>query len=298
MVQALPSASVESRVGVGLVLAAAVVWSFGGSFGRILGEGLGPWTIVFWRSVWAAAFLLAFMLARDGGRGTLRLFRVMGPPGLAVAVLFGSSSTTFVLALQHTTVANILLIQAGAPLIAALLAWAAFGERVRGPTWAAIAGVLLGIFVMFSDSLTRPASFMGDLLSLWMVLGFSGSIVIVRRYAEVRMVPAVCLGTLLAAAVAAAQAPSLAVGDTEMTALFGFGALNLGLGLALFVTGARLVPAAIAALLGVLETMLGPLWVWMLFGETPAARTLAGGGLVLAALLAHLAWQLGAGRRA
>jgi drug/metabolite transporter (DMT)-like permease len=112
------------------------------------------------------------------------------------------------------------------------------------------------------------------------------------------MVPAVCLGTLLAAAFAATRAPSLAVSDTEMTALFGFGALNLGLGLAVFVTGARLVPAAIAALLGVLETMLGPLWVWMLFGETPAARTLAGGGLVLAALLAHLAWQLGAGRRA
>ncbi len=298
MVQALPSAPAESRVGAGLVLAAAVVWSFGGSFGRVLGESLEPWTIVFWRSVWAAAFLFAFMLVRDGVGGTRRLFRVMGPPGLAVAALFASSSTAFVLALQHTTVANILLIQAGAPLIAALLAWAAFGERVRGPTWAAIAVVLVGIFVMFSDSLTRPDSFMGDLLSVWMVLGFSGSVVIVRRYAEVRMVPAVCLGTMLAAGLAATRADTLAVGAGEMVLLFGFGALGLGLGLALLVTGARLVPAAVAALLGVLETMLGPLWVWILFGETPAARTLAGGGLVLAALLAHVAWQLRAGRRA
>ena len=73
--------------------------------------------------------------------------------------------------------------------------------------------------------------------------------------------------------------------------LAGFGAGSFGLGLALFVTGARLVPAAVAALLGVAETVLGPFWVWLAFGETPAARTLLGGGIVLAALLAHLAWQ-------
>ncbi len=74
--------------------------------------------------------------------------------------------------------------------------------------------------------------------------------------------------------------------------LFGFGVLNLGLGLALFTTGARLVPAAIAALLGIAETMLGPVWVWLFFGEVPAASTLIGGGVVLAALVAHTGWQM------
>jgi drug/metabolite transporter (DMT)-like permease len=82
-----------------------------------------------------------------------------------------------------------------------------------------------------------------------------------------------------------------------MAVLFAFGALNLGLGLALFVTGARLVPAAVAALLGVSETMLGPLWVWLFFGEEPAARTLLGGSVVLAALVAHLGWQMRAPQR-
>ena len=74
--------------------------------------------------------------------------------------------------------------------------------------------------------------------------------------------------------------------------LFGFGALNLGLGLALFVTGARQVPAAVAALLSVAESMLGPLWVFVFFGEVPAVRTLIGGAVVLGALTAHIAWQM------
>ena len=119
---------------------------------------------------------------------------------------------------------------------------------------------------------------------------------IIRRFAQVRMAPAVCLGALLAAGFAAARAPGLAVTATEMLLLFGFGALNLGLGLALFVTGARLVPAAVAALLGVAEPLLGPAWVWLFMGEVPGPRALIGGGLVLAALVAHLAWQLAGSR--
>jgi drug/metabolite transporter (DMT)-like permease len=97
---------------------------------------------------------------------------------------------------------------------------------------------------------------------------------------------------VLAGAVGAAAARDLAVAPTQMALLAGFGAFNLGLGLALFVTGARLAPAAVAALLGVAETMLGPVWVWLAFGETPSGRTILGGAIVLAALTGHLAWQI------
>ena len=97
---------------------------------------------MFWRSVWAAAFLICFMVWRDGWRGTLRLFRGMGLPGLAVALCFATASTSFVVALAYTTVANILLMQAGVPLLAALIAWVLFRERVAVGTWAAIAAVI------------------------------------------------------------------------------------------------------------------------------------------------------------
>jgi drug/metabolite transporter (DMT)-like permease len=285
----------ESRLGPWIVLASAVVWSVGGVFGRLLGP-LDVWTVVFWRSGFAAAFLLGFMLLRDGGAATVGRFRAMGIPGLAVALAFASASTAFVLALDHTTVANILLVQAGVPLIAALIAWAALGERVPRATWAAIALVFLGVAVMVSGSFTGAGpgagSALGDALAVWIALAFATATVITRRYAQVRMTPAVCLGTLLAAAFAASRAESLAVSPGALGLLAGFGGFSLGLGLALFVTGARLVPAAVAALLGLAEPLLGPLWVWLLMGEIPGARTLLGGGLVLAALAGHLAWQL------
>ena len=76
-----------------------------------------------------------------------------------------------------------------------------------------------------------------------------------------------------------------------MAFLFAFGALNLGLGLALFATGARLIPAAFAALLGTFETILGPVWVWLIHGEMPSARTVIGGSVVFAALIVTSAWN-------
>src|SRR5436190_22125928 len=105
----------ELRRGIFLVAASAIVWSFGGAIARFLHVD-NSWTIVFWRSAFAAAFLLLFTLVRDGPRGTLALFLGMGSAGIGVALCFATASTVFIVALEHTTVANILLMQAGGPL--------------------------------------------------------------------------------------------------------------------------------------------------------------------------------------
>lgn len=289
----------DSARGPWLVLASAVIWSFGGTFARFLGA-LDPWTVVFWRAAWAVAFLAGFMLSRDGPKGMAALFRAMGRPGLVVAFCFALASTSFVVALGLTSVANVLLIQAGVPLIAALLAWAAFGERVSGPTWAAIAAVLAGVAIMVSDGLGGGRGALpGNALAVLIALAFATATVVTRRHAGVRMVPAVTLGMLISGAAAGlmltiSPGPGLAVSPGQMALLAGFGGLSLGLGLALFVTGAPLVPSAVAALLGTAETMLGPFWVWLILGETPGPRTLLGGGVVLGALVAHLLWQIAA----
>lgn len=279
--------------GGALVAASAVVWSTGGMLARGLEVGDG-WTVVFWRSLWAAAFLAAFLVWRDGVRGAWGLMRGMGWPGLGVAVCFAWASISFVLALAHTTVANILLIQAGVPLFAALIAWAVLGERVTLATWAAIGAVFAGVGLMVSEGLGQGGAPIGDALALGIALAFAAATVITRAHAGVRMTPAVCLGTLLALGVAAVMAGGFTVGARDMGLLVAFGALNLGLGMALFVTGARLVPAALAALIGTLEPVLGPIWVWLVHSEVPSDRTLLGGAVILAALLAHIAWS---GRR-
>ena len=227
-VTSIAAKSADTSRGILLVAGSALVWSFGGTIARFL-ETTDSWTIVFWRSFFAAVFLFGFMLWRDGPRGTLAMFKGMGIPGLGVAACFAIASTSFVVALKHTTVANILLMQAGVPLIAALLAWALFRERVSAATWGAIAAVITGVAVMVSDSFGGKVSPIGDGLAL----------------------------------------------------------------LIAFATGARLVPAALTALIGTLEPISGPIWVWLVHEEVPTTRTLAGGLIVFTALVAHLLmeWQ-------
>jgi drug/metabolite transporter (DMT)-like permease len=228
------------------------------------------------------------MLWRDGARGTLNLFKNMGLPGLGVALCFATASSSFVIALAYTTVANILLMQAGVPLIAALITWILFHEKISGSTWAAIAAVIAGVAIMVSESFSGKVSPIGDGLALLISVMFAIATVITRRHSNVRMSPAVCLGVTIATCVSGSLASTYLVTPTDFAWLIAFGAINLGLGLAMFVTGARLLPAALAALVGTLEPVLGPIWVWLVHQEVPSGRTLIGGAVVFTALVIHL----------
>jgi drug/metabolite transporter (DMT)-like permease len=276
--------------GILLVFCSAAVWSLGGTIARFLSI-TDSWVIVFWRSFFAATFLLGFMLWRDGLRGTWQLFRSMGIAGCAVALCVTTASTSFVVALSYTTVANILLMQAGVPLFAALMAFALFREQVAGTTWLAIAAVIVGVGIMVSGSIGGQVSPVGDGLALLIAIAFAAATVITRRHANVQMMPAVCLGTFTGAVIASTLASGFHVNGTDAFLLFLFGALNLGLGMAFFATGAPLLPSALAALIGVAEPVLGPIWVWLVHDEIPGARTLIGGGVVFFALATHLVWQ-------
>ncbi len=233
-----------------------------------------------------------FMLVKKGYRGTFQLFSNMGLPGVCVAGCFATASSCFIIALDHTTVANIMLMQAGVPLIAALIVWIVYREQVETPTWIAIAFVITGVAVMVSDSFTGTVSPIGDTLSMLIAFAFACATVITRKYSHVRMIPAVCLGTVAAVCVSGFLATTLIVTLPDMGILMGFGCLNFGLGLALFATGARLIPSTLAALLGTVETMLGPVWMWIIHNEVPAMRTLTGGLIIFTALLSHISWNI------
>jgi drug/metabolite transporter (DMT)-like permease len=150
---------------------------------------------------------------------------------------------------------------------------------------------------MVSDSITGDASPIGAALAVLVAVAFCGSTVLTRRFAHVRMTPACCLGMALTMVIAAPQASGFAVSGANMALLFAFGAINLGVGMALFATGARLVPATIVALVSTAESVLGPVFVWLVHGETPSMRVVSGGGIVLVGLLGHLTWQYRAQRR-
>jgi drug/metabolite transporter (DMT)-like permease len=290
---ALPGDATAQRRGLALVALAALIWSTGGLIVRSL-EVADVWTTVFWRSAFAALFLVAYIAWRERGR-TFAAFRDMGRPGLVVALCFAGASICLVVALNLTTVANTLVIFSTAPLFAALFGRLWLGEPVRRQSWLAMLGAVCGVAIMVSDSFSR-GSLAGDLFALGTAIGLAVATVTIRARRELRMTPATCLGTILAALVALPLATPLAVTGGDFGLLFVFGAGQLGLGLALFASGARLAPAAEVALVAVLEPVLGPLWVWALLGEHPGGAGLLGGGLVLGALVLHSALDLRRGR--
>ena len=277
----------EARRGRLLVAAAAVCWSTGGLIARLVDTD--PWTTVFWRGLFCAAFLVGVTALREGRR-TPDVFLGMGATGLAMAVCFATASTCFIIALHRTSVANVLIIQSLSPFMAGLLGWAWMGERVAGRTWAAMGVALLGSAIMVSRYFYTAAaagSLGGDLLAFTVALSFAAATVLLRRNRGVRMLPAAALAAALASLVAsfAARPGSADLGDLLLLALFGSG--QLGLGMILFTTGARRIPVAEAALIAVLESVLGPVWVWLAIGENPGLPSLVGGAIVLAALAGH-----------
>jgi drug/metabolite transporter (DMT)-like permease len=266
-----------------LVAAAAICWSSGALIARLVATG--PWTINLWRSLFAAAFL-ALTLSAANRRSIVAQCRALGAPGVAVAVCMSLSSTCFILSLAHTSVANTLILMSTGPYVAGVLGWLVLGERVAVRTWLCMGVALAGAVVMVSGSATR-AALLGDLLAVVMATSFATATVIVRRHPEVPMAPAAVLATALTALVALPLADPLAASGRDLSLLAFFGVGQFGLGFLLFTKGARLLPAAETSLIGMLETVLGPMWVWLVLGERPGRAALAGGALILGALLAN-----------
>jgi drug/metabolite transporter (DMT)-like permease len=171
-------------------------------------------------------------------------------------------------------------------MLAAILGWIAVGERPSALTWIAVAASVVGIAIMVSDSYAQGTA-LGDAIAAMIALGYAVAIVTMRRHREIEMLPAMCLAVLAALAIAAALAPTLAVSARASLLLVLFGAVQLGLGLALFSIGVRLIPTAQTALIGNLEPILGPLWVWALLNERPGTLALVGGAIVMTAVFIH-----------
>lgn len=270
----------RAREGQLAILVAAVAWSTAGLAQR--GLDASPATQVGGRAAFAALALLALVVATER-RGTLAALRSMGRSGLALAVFLAISSGAFLLALNHTTVANVLFMQAAAPMMAALLGWALLRERVDGRTWAALGLAAVGVAVMAAASFDAGAAAVG--LPLLMTASFAAVIVIARHRREVSMMPATCASQVLVvlACLPFVQLGSASGSDWAILAALGVG--QMGLGLAFLTIGARLIPPAQVAVISLLEVVLGPLWVWLAYGERPAATTVAGGLVVVAAVV-------------
>jgi drug/metabolite transporter (DMT)-like permease len=287
---AMPAA----RRGALLVACAAVCWSSGGLITRLVSTG--PWTTNLWRSVFASTFL-ALVLWTVRRRSIVAQWRDGRLPLVAVAVCMSLASTCFIFSVAHTSVANTLLLMSTGPWVTALLGWLLLGERLLARTWISMGVALTGVVVMVSGSYAR-GSLVGDLLAIVMATSFAVATVLVRRHPDIQMAPAAALSTAITALVALPFADPLEVAAVDVLLLALFGVGQFGTGFLLFMAGARLLPVAETSLIGMLETVLGPLWVWAILNERPGATALAGGALILGALLINTAFDLVRPRRA
>jgi drug/metabolite transporter (DMT)-like permease len=262
------------------ILGAAVAWSTAGIGQREL--DISPATQVAGRSFFATIALLALVVATERGR-TLTAFRSIGRFGLLSAVLLAVSSGSFLLALNYTTVANVLFMQAAAPFFAALLGWWLLGDRVARRTWWAMTLAAIGVAAMALGSLDAGLS--AVVLPIVMTLAFAGVIVITRHRRDISMMPATCASQLIVVVVFLPFASFGAASGSDWTILAALGFGQMGLGLALLTIGARLIPPAEVAVISLLEVVLGPLLVWLAYSESPSTATLIGGVVVTAAVL-------------
>ena len=285
-----------------LMIVAATLWSIAGVVTRFLSPELraeGRFEITFWRSVFAALTVAAYLLfvRREG----LRPVFATGWPGLASGAMWAVMFVFFMLALTLTTVANTLLVMSIGPLLTALLANIVLHVPVPGRTWLAITAAMIGMAWMFTHGgspLPGSSHVAGMLVALAVPVASAVNLVLLQKArARVDLVPAVFLGGVISAAVMLPLATPLLASPREIALLAALGIFQLGVPCMLMVVASRNLSAPEISLLALLEVVLGPLWAWLGAGEVPATATVSGGLLVLGALVVNELAALRARRR-
>lgn len=272
------------------MLVAAVAWSSAGLVQRQL-EATAA-TQVLGRALFAFLALLAIVLVQERSRPRSSYWK-FGRSDAAVAFFLAISSGTYLLALNYTTVANVLFLQAASPMIAALLSWVILRERVSLRTRLAMVVAAAGVTAMVAGSI--DAGVAGTALPVLITVSFAAVIVITRYRREVSMMRAACASQALVVVVAAPFATLGSATAADWGYFFSLGTFQIGAGLALLTVAARLLPSAEVALIALLEVVLGPLWVWLAYTEQPSTATLIGGVIVAAAVILQTTAKDGSG---
>jgi len=281
-----------------LMIIAPLLWSIAGVVTRNLSlelQAQGRFEITFWRSLFAAVFVGAYLLLirRDFAGALARA----GRAGLLSGCMWATMFVCFMLALTLTSTANTLIVLAVSPLLTAALAWAVLKSPIPLRTWVAIAIAMAGIVWMFAGGLRIESekSILGMLIAFGAPLAAAVNVVVLKKRGHsVDLIPAVFLGGAISAVLMLPFALPFAAQPRDILLLAVLGFFQLGLPCMLLVIATRHLAATEIALLALLEVLLGPLWAWLGAGEVPSGTTITGGALVLGALVLN---ELTAARR-
>ena len=278
------------RRGVQLMVGATLCWASAGILVRNM-ELKDGWQMTFWRSLFMMLFLLVVLAVQYRG-ALLERLRAVGVVGVVSSLLWALSFVCFVLAINRTVVANVLVLSGLSPFATALLGRLFLHERVPRRTIVAMLAAVLGILLLFVDSIAG-GGLAGNLIALAIPLTFSCNVVILRRtHAEVDMVPTLVLAGLISTVMALPFALPFAASSKDLGLIAIMGVMQLGTGCLLMVRAASYLPSAEIGLLAVLEIVFGTSSTWLVVGERPGWLALTGGLIVITALVINEAVAL------
>ncbi|MBB3659724.1 drug/metabolite transporter (DMT)-like permease [Rhizobium sp. BK650] len=264
------------------ILLAAGFFSSAGFFVGFL--DMNVWAILFWRSLFALGLTSLFITMQPARFTLLHL----DWPAILAAVSSAAATIAFIPSLRLTSVANVAVIHGALPLITVVLSGLIRDERICRRTISLCVLVAVGTIVIFAGSTTSGTRLAGDGLALMMTIFMAVMTIAFKRSHLMSVLPMVALSNAIAMMGGAIMAPSLALDGKQALIVSCFALFQISFGLILYARGARLLPPPETALLSLCEMPLSALWAWLAFDQRPTLQTILGGGIVLAAVIAHL----------
>ncbi len=265
-----------------LCLLAGFCLSFGGPIIKSY-ESASPWQILFWRSVFFVLALVGFLFLTYK-KEAFNIIKKSGFPGILGGVFLSISFTGYIFAMTKTTVANVAFMLSTQTLFLAVFGYFLLKEKISIRGFVAIIIAMLGIFLMIGDSLFR-GSLTGNLIALLISISLAALIITIRKHPNLDMIPAIFYAGILSCLYAFLMSKSLIISYKDFGLSFLFGVPQLALGFIFLTIGSRTTPAVTVGLLMLVESIGGPIWVWLFFNEIPPMNVFIAGLLIMTAVI-------------
>ena len=243
------------------------------------------WSLLFYRgAIPFITVLLSLLIIYKSN--FFKIFLSTGYPGVAYSITFALTNITFIISIQNTNVANTLVMVALAPMLSAILGLIFLKENPERKTWIAIIITTFAAIYIFYDSV-QIGNFLGDIFGLITALGLAVGAVIVRSAKNRNLVPSAVVGKLFVAIIAFFFVDSFELSNKDLIIVPAMCILCVAIPFVLVTIAPRFITAAEVNLFFLLETILGPIWVWMVIKEQPTLETIQGGLIIILTIAIH-----------
>ena len=246
---------------------------------------LGSWNLIFYRGFIPFIVVFVGLLIVYKNKLITELIN-NGWHGIAYAVTFTITNIMFVISIENTNVANTLIMIALAPMLSAIISFVFLKEKPDQKTWVAIIITTLAVIFIFYDALDA-GHFLGNFLGLVCATGLAVGAVIIRSAKKISLVPSAMIGKLMVALIALLFVDKLKLEGNDLTIIPLMCIMCVAIPFVLVTLAPRYITAAEVNLFFLLETILGPLWVWLVIHEQPSVETLIGGAVIVFTIFIH-----------